>query len=188
LANLIQQPPKFRPDRLIHGRKKFSDDQPTTAFPGYLRKLELEVFRPELTDGQKLELLRASVTGEHAVTLAEALEDAAVTFATHYPATESSRHTMKSPVKGRSLTTSFVYTPLYDDIRTMAIHAILGDDALSDMEHVLHQVKQGRSQSVELYNRAFKRALDQYITAGGPPAMSNSHSYRKMYRRDFAKE
>ena len=99
LANLLQQPTKFRPDRLIHGRKKFSDDQPTTAFPGYLRTLELEVFRPELTDGQKLELLRASVTGEHAETLAEALEDAAVTFATHYPATNSSHYTMKSPVK-----------------------------------------------------------------------------------------
>ena len=66
LADLLQPHPKVRPDRLIHGRKKFSDDQPTTAFPGYLRKLELEVFRPELTDEQKLELLRASVTGEHA--------------------------------------------------------------------------------------------------------------------------
>jgi hypothetical protein len=151
--------------------------------------MELEVFRPELTDGQKLELLRASVTGEHAEKLAEALEDAAVTFANAYPATEENQFAMKSPVKGRHLTTSYAYLPLYDDIRTMAIRAILGDDALSDMEHVLRQVKQGRSQSVDLYSRAFKRALDQYITAGGPPAVSNSHSYRKMYRhKDFAKK
>jgi hypothetical protein len=187
LAHPIRQSLKFRSDRLLQGRKKFGDDQPTTAFPSYLRKLELEVFRPELTDKQKLELLRASVTGEHADTLAEVLEEAAVSFASYYPATDGHHHAMKSPVKGRRLTSSYAYDPLYDDIRTMAIRAILGDDALSDMEHVLHQVKQGRSQSVELYNRAFKRALDQYITAGGPPAMSNSHSYRKMYR-DFATE
>ena len=101
LARLIRQPLKFRTDRHLHGRKKFGDDQPTTAFPDYLRKLELEVFRPELTDDQKLELLRASVTGEHAETLAEALEEAAVTFASYYPATDVNHHTMKSPVKGR---------------------------------------------------------------------------------------
>ena len=47
LAHPSQQPLKFRSDRLLHGRKKFGDDQPTTAFPGFLRKLELEVFRPE---------------------------------------------------------------------------------------------------------------------------------------------
>ena len=94
LAHPIRQPLKFRSDRLLHGRKKLDDDQPTTAFPSYLRKLELEVFRPELTDGQKLELLRASVTGEHAETLAEALEEAAVTFASYYPATEVNHHAM----------------------------------------------------------------------------------------------
>jgi hypothetical protein len=186
---LIRSPPKFRTDRLLHGRKKFGDDQPTTAFPGYLRTVKLEVFWPDFTDENKLEILRATVAGEHAEKLAEALEEAAVNFAAYYPATEDSHHVMKSPVKGQRLTSGYAYAPLYDDIRTMAIRAILGDDALSDMEHVLHQVKQGRSQSVELYNRAFKRALDQYITAEGPPETSNSHSYRKMYRdRDFAKE
>jgi hypothetical protein len=161
VGHLIRPPSKFRADRLLHGRKKFGDDQPTTAFPGYLRTIELEVFPPNLTDENKLELLRASVAGERAEKLAEALEEAAVTFALYYPATEDNEHVMRSPVKGRRLTTSYAYAPLYDDIRTMAIRAILGDDALSDMEQVLHQVKQGRHQSVDLYNRAFKRALEQ---------------------------
>jgi hypothetical protein len=116
------------------------------------------------------------------------LEDAALEFAATNPATEAARYVMRSPVKGWSLATSLAYTPQYDHIRTMAIRAILGDDVLSDMESVLHQVKQGRMQSVEKYNRAFKRALEQYITAGGPTVVSNSHTYRKLYRKGLRKE
>jgi hypothetical protein len=116
------------------------------------------------------------------------LEDAALDFAAINPATMDERYVMRSPVKGRTLATSLAYTPHYDHIRTMAIHAILGDDALSDMESVLHQVKQGRQQSVEKYNRAFRRALKQYITAGGPSVESNSHTYRKLYRKGLRQE
>ena len=111
LSQLRQvQPNTVRTDRLLQGRKKFGDGQPTTAFPGYLSRMELEVFRPEYTDDNKLEILRATVSGEHAEKPAEALEEAALDFAAFYPATDESDYVMRSPVKG----------PLNDELRLHA--------------------------------------------------------------------
>jgi hypothetical protein len=80
-------------------------------------------------------------TGVHAEKLAEAIEEDCVRFAQQHPVVEASVGFL-TPVKGFTLEASSAYEPLYE---ALAIRAILGEDALTDMEMVLDQVTQARN-------------------------------------------
>ena len=170
------------PSRSMHKRVKFGDKHAKTDFPKHVSAMETEIFRTHHTEEEKVECLRLLVAGDYASKVAEALESHAVLWAANHPVSNDQGQPFRSPVKGIPLQAASPYDPTYDTLKSVAIKAVLGDDALNDMWSVLNQQRQG-NQDVESYNRSFMKSLDLYVMCGGPGIKANLHQYRKLYRQ-----
>lgn len=172
-----------QPTRAMQKRAKFDEGKAKTDFPKFVAAMETEVFRNDFTNADKIECLRQLATGDHAVKIAEALETHAIGWANDNPAAEGGEgpECYLSPIKGVALAASAPYAPAYIEVRSVAIRAVLGEDALTDMEEVLNNTRQDR-QDVESFNRSFLKAINLYTLTGGPSVTSNLHQYRRLYR------